>query len=174
MECEICGNQIFGQGLNKVIDGARLIVCFDCAKFSGLSPQRFVGERAQEKKPTTAPRIRRETVRREAISIRDDLELTENYGSLVRKARDNMRLTHDELSRQSGVKVSVLQKLETGKMIPDRALAKRLERTLKIKLLRPTSKISFEEKFTIKPSKLTLGDVIYRKNKEYDETGEEQ
>jgi len=43
-----------------------------------------------------------------------------------------MSLTHDALSRTIGAKVSVLQKLETGKMVPDRDLAKRLEHTLKI------------------------------------------
>ncbi len=168
MECEVCGRQIFGRALNIVIDGAKLVACTDCAQFSISAPQIFRKEKAEVKKTTaSAPRVRRQPARMDETSlIGDDLELVENYGFLVRKAREKMSLTHDELSRKVGAKVSVLQKLETGKMVPDQDLAKRLERTLKIKLLQLASRISVEEKFTGKPSELTLGDVVATKNKE--------
>ncbi|MFH0897624.1 MAG: multiprotein bridging factor aMBF1 [Candidatus Bathyarchaeota archaeon] len=166
MECEVCGRQIIGKALNIVIDGAKLVVCSECAQLSTPASQSYREERAVVKKSAPAPRVRQQAVRTGETPIHDDLELVENYGSLVRKARENMGLTHDELSRKAGAKVSILQKLETGKMVPDLDLAKRLENTLKIKLLQPSSKVPVEERFSSKPSELTLGDVVSTKKKE--------
>lgn len=177
MDCEVCGKQIFGKGLNIVIDGAKLVVCSDCAKFSTSTPQNAREEIVEEvKKAPSPPRIRPQKTVRVEVPIRDDLELVENYSFLVRKAREKMSLTHDELSRKIGAKVSTLQKLETGKMVPEQDLVKRLERALKIKLLQPSSKVVVEEKFTGKPSTLTLGDVVLTQptKKKEDLTGEKQ
>jgi uncharacterized protein (TIGR00270 family) len=71
-----------------------------------------------------------------------------------------MGLTHEELSRTIGEKISLLQKLETEKMIPDQDVAQKLGHTLKIKLFEQPSKVSIEDKFTTKPTGLTLGDLI--------------
>lgn len=159
MECEICGEQIYGKGRNVIIDGAKLIVCSECAQSSTPAPQTSKQQTTVVKKTSTAPKIpQRQTIRRE-VAIREDLELVEDYGSLVRKARERAGLTHDELSRKVGEKVSVLQKLETGKMIPDQALTRKLEHTLKIKLLQPLPKISTGE-FTGKPLEPTLGEIV--------------
>jgi putative transcription factor len=60
-----------------------------------------------------------------------------------------------------GTKISILRKLETGKMVPDQALAKKLERFLKITLLHTPSKtLTIEKDFVKKASTLTLGDVV--------------
>ena len=171
MECEVCGREIVGRALNIVIDGAKLVVCSECAQLSPVAQRSYreEPERTQVKKPAApAPRVRQPSVRAVTVEspIRDDLELVENYGSLVRKAREKMGLTHDELSRKAGAKISILQKLETGKMVPDQDLAKRLEYTLNIKLLQSTSKVIVEEKFKAKLSELTLGDVVSTKKKE--------
>jgi uncharacterized protein (TIGR00270 family) len=76
-----------------------------------------------------------------------------------------MRLTHEELSRTIGEKVSLLQKLETEKMIPDLNTTRKLEHALKIKLFEPSSTISIEGEFTSKPTGLTLGDLISLRQK---------
>lgn len=162
MECEICGGQIFGRGWSIVIDGAKLIVCSECAKSSKSAPQVSKQQTTVVKKTSNAPKIPsippRQTPRRETM-IREDLELVEDYKSLVRKAREGMGLTHDELSRKIGERVSVLQKLETGKMIPDQALTRKLEHTLKIKILQPAPKAS-PGKFKGKLLEPTLGDIV--------------
>jgi putative transcription factor len=71
-----------------------------------------------------------------------------------------MGLTHEELSRTIGEKISLLQKLETEKMIPDQNVTRKLEHTLKIKLFELPSKVSIEDEFTTKPTGLTLGDLV--------------
>jgi len=169
MECEACGNQIFGRGWSVVIEGAKLIVCSECARFSSKSAPQLPKQQIVTalKKPTPTPRniaphtIAHRTSRREA-PVREDIELVEDYGPLVRKARENIGLTHDDLGRKIGERVSILQKLEKGKMVPDQALARRLEHTLKITLLQPTPKASGE--FKEKHLESTLGDIVFMKN----------
>lgn len=92
------------------------------------------------------------------------LELVENYDAKIRQAREKLGLTHEQLGKRINEKVSLLRKIETGKMKPNNALATRLEHTLKIRLIIPES----EEKVKIPPSRIakaknegvTLGDLL--------------
>ena len=165
MDCEICGRQIYGKGRGVIIDGAKLMVCSDCAQFATEAPQTYKQQTAGTKKSTSAPVRQQRPVRREETIIREDLELVEDYRSIVRKARESLGLTHEELSRKIGEKVSFLQKLETGKMVPNQALAKKLEYALKIKLLQTASRVPVEEEFAKKPAERTLGDFVSMQQK---------
>jgi putative transcription factor len=70
-------------------------------------------------------------------------------------------LSHEDLSRMIGIKISILRKLEMGKMIPDQSQAKKLERFLKINILHASLETSkLEKDFVKKASRLTLGDVV--------------
>jgi putative transcription factor len=93
--------------------------------------------------------------------IFDDSVVVEGYGKRIRQGREKLGLNHEELSRKIGEKISLLQKLETEKMTPDLALAKKLENTLKIKILGSltTTQVG-EEVYAQKPTDLTLGDVV--------------
>jgi putative transcription factor len=85
----------------------------------------------------------------------------EGYGKRIRRGREKLGFTHEELSRKIGEKISLLQKLETEKMTPDLALAKKLENTLRIKILgAPTKAQVGDEVNAHKPTDLTLGDVV--------------
>jgi uncharacterized protein (TIGR00270 family) len=87
--------------------------------------------------------------------------IVEGYGKRIRRGREKLGLTHKELSRKIGVKISLLQKLEMEKMTPELALAKKLESNLKIIILEsPTTAQVGEEVLTHKPTALTLGDVV--------------
>jgi putative transcription factor len=70
------------------------------------------------------------------------------------------------LGKAIGEKVSVLQKIESGKMTPDTRVAQKLEHALKIKLLVPP-KGQPEPPASLPVShEVTLGDVVQlRKNK---------
>jgi len=174
MDCEVCGKQIHGKGRNIIIDGAKLTVCPECTQFATSAPQAYRQQTIGAKKTPGTPRIRqRRAIRRGEITIYEDLELVENYSSLVKRARERTGLTHTDLSRKIGEKVSLLQKLETGKMVPDQALAKKLEYTLKVKLLQPASRISVEEEYIKRPSEPTLGDLVSTQLKKSGKTEEE-
>ncbi|MFH0748909.1 MAG: multiprotein bridging factor aMBF1 [Candidatus Bathyarchaeota archaeon] len=160
MDCEVCGNRIFGGKRSVIIDGARLIVCSKCAKSNPPAPP--VSKNIATKGVGTAKIRQRQVATREnLITIREDFEVVNNYGALVREAREKIHLTHDELSRKVGAKVSVLQKFETGKMVPDLESARKLEYALKIKLLQPISRVPVDGEYTKPPTKLTLGDMVF-------------
>jgi len=162
MECEICGKEIYGKAYRSIVDGAKLLVCSECAQFASSS------WRPESKKST--PTLRKTPRPMAQLSIArthpqkatlEELELVEDYGQRIRRGRERLNLTHEDLSRKIGERVSVLQKLETEKMIPDQALAKKLENSLRIKLLEPPPKISEIDKTFVKsPYDLTLGDVV--------------
>jgi putative transcription factor len=69
----------------------------------------------------------------------EDISVVENYGALIKKARESLQLTPDELGRKIGEKGSVIRKLELERLIPDITLARKLEHALKIRLLVPSS-----------------------------------
>jgi putative transcription factor len=95
--------------------------------------------------------------------IPDNLALVTDYGQRIRKAREQQGYSHAELSRKIGERISLLQKVETEKMVPDRSLITKLEHTLKIRL---------QEIATMQPGEvpkkkltdLTLGDIAVLQN----------
>lgn len=163
MQCEVCGRQIFGAPVRAVIEGANMTVCTKCAKLS-----------SGQWEPKVQPRPRRRASfqpvqpfkkRKQTPTVPETLELVENLGQLVRQTRESMGLSHDDLGRKTREKVSVLRKIESGKMVPDLALAEKLEHTLKIKLRVPTTEPKTQISTSSKPAGTTLGDLIQFKMK---------
>ena len=161
MQCEVCGRQIRGKSYRTIIEGARMIACIECAKLgSGYWDFESLkgGQKPQQKK--VLPRTKRPTV------IADDLELTDDVGLRVRQAREGMNLSHKDLGRKIGEKISVLRKIERGKMTPDQALTKKLEHALKIRLLIPSSEPQAPIPTSSRSQSVTLGELISLKVKE--------
>ena len=124
MECEVCGRQIYGRAHKVIIDGAKLLVCSGCTQFT---PSRWSSDtNTQQATPRPRPPRRQSKPRPRQELIADNFVLINGYGNRIRKARENLGLTHKELSRKIGEKISLLQKLETEKMIPDTILIKKL------------------------------------------------
>ncbi len=153
-----------------MISGAKLTVCISCAKLSTTTwtpPSKTY----QSSKRTGLASFKPKRHRKKATAPSGlDLELIEEYGNIIRNARRKQDLSHEDLGKKIGEKVSVLQKIETEKMIPDQRLSKKLEHALKIRLLKPLDHIKTQSDSTTKPKELTLGDVVtikkYEKNKE--------
>lgn len=172
MECEVCGRQIYGKSHKIIIDGANLLVCFDCSQFTPIQPK-MENRVIKSTKSTFSVRTRgsRPRINLQAGSspqpiISEDSVLVEDYGKRIRRGRERLNLTHEELSRKIGAKISLLQKLETGKMVPDLNLTTKLESTLRIKLLSQSARIKVDDDiFTQKPINLTLGDIVVQKKR---------
>ena len=77
-----------------------------------------------------------------------------------------MELSHEDLGRKIREKVSLIRKIESGKMIPDLAVAEKLEHALKIKLRVPASEPKVQPAISSKPLGTTLGDLIQFKVKD--------
>jgi putative transcription factor len=169
LRCEVCGAKIFGKPFKVIIEGAKLTVCSQCSKHGTI-----VWE--EEPKPKSAtiktkmvshpPKIKSKKAPETAVEA--SLELVENYHTKIRQAREKLELSHEELGKKINEKVSLLKKIETGKMTPDNRLATKLEHVLKVKLLVPASEEKNVPTKIPQPTsrELTLGDLIQLNKKE--------
>jgi putative transcription factor len=169
LECEICGKKIIGSPNRVMISGAKLTVCINCAKLSTATwtPSSKTYQSSKRIGHASFKTKRRRNKIKTPSGL--DLELIEGYGNLIRNARRRQDLSHEDLGKKIGEKVSVLQKIETEKMVPDQRLSRKLEHTLKIRLLKPLDDIRAQNDSIIKPIKLTLGDVVTIKRLEKNE-----
>jgi putative transcription factor len=154
-----------------MIEGAKLIVCNQCSKHGTIVWEETPPKITTPKPKATLPTLRTQSKKTPETAVDTSIELAENFDLKIRQAREKLGLSHEELGKKINEKVSLLKKIETGKMTPDNKLAAKLEYTLKIKLLVPAK----EEKATPtkipKPTsrELTLGDLIQLNKKEKEE-----
>jgi len=167
LRCEACGCRINGQPFNVIIEGARLTVCGVCAKHGKICYDEPKPKPAFVK-PRTTPLMVRVQTKSKAPTVDTSLELVEEFGAKIRKAREQLGLSHEELGKRLNEKVSLLKKIETGKMAPNDKLAKAVEHLLKVKLIVPAKEVKVPEaKISNKPSReLTLGDLVQLKKKD--------
>jgi putative transcription factor len=159
MICEMCGAEV--PKLRKVtIEGSNLGVCQNCAKF-GMDGTATKG--GEDSLATTT--IDKRLLKREKrLQTRDVLETNQkelalDYPKRIRKARASMGLSQEELGKKINEKKSVVAKLETGDMVPDDKLVKKLERALDISLMEELSRVS-PPKSREERRGMTLGDFI--------------
>ena len=164
MQCEVCGRQIFGAPIRAIIEGAEMTVCSECAKLgSGYWEPKL--QRRAKKSIKRQPTISF-SKRKQRPTVTETLELVGDFGQRVRQAREGLGLSHEDLGRKISEKVSVLRKIESGKMVPDLVLAEKLEHALKITLRVPASEPNVQPVLPSKPRGTTLGDLIQFKVKE--------
>ena len=78
----------------------------------------------------------------------------------IRKSRESKKLSREELGQKIYEKVSVINRIESGKMIPDIRLTKKLENALNITLIENVEELDLS-KYTGNPSQgRTLGNVV--------------
>ena len=92
-------------------------------------------------------------------------ELIEDYEFEVRKAREAKNWSREDLGKKINERVSVITRIETGKMTPDIKLTKKLERALDIKLLEKTENIDLNQYMSTSSGERTLGNVMKIKRK---------
>ena len=179
--CEICGSVIEGRGIERMIEGTTMTVCSNCARF---------GEAVKTSPPITSEtsvipvRRKRRTItptytpqsKRKKVSIPSPEkffsrnEIVEDYSTIIRKAREKMELTQEELGQELNVKGSVIQKLETGKTAPtDPKAIIKLESILNIKIHKPIEKQEYAPPKTKGTDFTTLGEVVKFRKKKKDE-----
>ena len=94
----------------------------------------------------------------------DQLDIADDFAERVRKYRSKLGLSQEELAKRVKEKLSVIQKVETGKISPNSRLCRALEHELKVKLLVPHAEIEDVPK-GIAPTEVTLGDIVRVKGK---------
>jgi len=172
MQCEVCGHRIEGKPYRAIIEGAKMTVCEECAKLGSASWEELpLVQRTVKKKVKPTLRIPLKKSQPE-LELTQTLELASDFSLRVRKAREKLGLSHEDLGKKIGEKVSVLRKIESGKMVPDHRLANKLEHELKIDLLVPLSEPKIKSVSLSMPREATLGDVAQIKRKKVEESEE--
>jgi putative transcription factor len=114
-------------------------VCKACSSFGQIIP---------EKKPAPQVVLPQE---------KEEYELVDGYGEMIKKAREKMNLTRKELAIKMKVKENILKRIEAEELVPEEDLAKRIEKELGVKILQKVESSSPKKEF--KQAKLTIGDV---------------
>ena len=128
LSCDICGaTPIRAQIL---LEGAKLLACGRCAR-SGKILQYFDDEEEAERPHImSAPPPK---------SIGREDEIVEGFGGIIHKARQKKNLTIEQLGLNIQEKANFLHAIETERLKPTVAVAKKLEKELGIKLIESSS-----------------------------------
>lgn len=160
MRCEVCGRKIIGPPFRAMIEGAKMTVCNKCVKLGSVfweaktEPRLRKVARRLPAAPVLAPR------KQPPILAAESLELVDDFGITVRQAREKTGLSHEDLGKKISEKVSVLRKIESGKMTPDNLLVEKLQHALRIKLMVPVSEPKVPAKaLASRLAAPTLGDI---------------
>ncbi|MFP3200178.1 MAG: multiprotein bridging factor aMBF1 [Thermoproteus sp.] len=156
--CDICGAPIEGQPYVVKLDNAVLHVCRRCAASYGAVS---ATEPQTQRRAAPPPPRRMSAARRSA----DRYEVVEEYAEVIKRARESMGLSREALASYIGVKESVLRRVESGQLVPDVQLARKLEKALGVKLLVPAQQGEADAGAPAR-KELTLGDVAEVRDEE--------
>ncbi|HII39483.1 TPA: TIGR00270 family protein [Candidatus Micrarchaeota archaeon] len=120
-DCDICGRPAIGEAF---VEGARVWVCMRCSQHG----------RMITRKPAPAPKGMGTAIRAKPVAA-PELELAENYGTLLKKAREGKGLNLEQLGQQVGIRAQEIQRMEEQKLKPPEKDRIKLESFLKIRLI---------------------------------------
>ncbi len=168
MRCEVCGREIMGPPQKKIIEGAKLTVCNRCAQFGsgdwGASKpvpvkQAPAGWVTTSSPPPTTTRPRG---MRNDVETVEALELVEDYGKEIRKARQKLGLSEKDLAKKMQEKESVIKNLEKEELTPDNRLIAKIKKYLSLDIVERVD--ADKGKILAKPpGKATIGDKLRMK-----------
>src|SRR3989344_7255179 len=163
--CEMCGYN--GELKRAVVEGSLLLLCDKCIRFGEVIELRrppseeIVSGRIQKMNTSRFASMRTTGVYSE---VAEEELVVRNYPELIKKARERLIKTQDEVARDIAEKVSIIQGVESGRLEPSLKLAKKLEQYFKVDLIRRISnnkeKENIEENLGLKPGSITIGDII--------------
>lgn len=128
MQCEICGS---GNATKKaVIEGSELVVCNRCCA-SG----RPLSEAERHEFPRKEKQGKESHLKEQGSHTQELSELKDNYGEIIRRAREAKGMTIEEFANSLFENASWIRKIEQGKLKPDAKLISKLEKNMSIKLM---------------------------------------
>ncbi|WP_296859331.1 multiprotein bridging factor aMBF1 [uncultured Methanobrevibacter sp.] len=165
MECEICGKEVpENNPIRAKIEGTVMVVCKECSKLGKIQkapPKPKFVKQNKTKKSQNKKNNRKNYSRDDEPSE----ELVEDFNNIVRNARESKDWSREDLGKKINERVSVITRIETGKMTPDIKLTKKLEKALNIKLLEKIDKIDLNQFINNNSGERTLGNVVKIKRK---------
>ena len=153
MRCEICGKKVIGKPVKTKIENSIMLTCNECSKFGKIQ--------REPPRPNRGPTSRASAGRRRTYRSQEPThEVIEDYQKVIREAREKKGWSREDLGERIYEKVSVINRLESGKMVPDLKLAKKLEKSLNVTLLEKTEQAQLDELNPLNRRKATIGDIV--------------
>ncbi len=149
-ECEVCGRE--SNLVKTVVEGTTLHLCSSCTKFGRVIEEREISQKKEGK---------REILIKHEEGIHD---LAPDFFKKIREAREKKGMTQEELGKSIAEKVSVIQKIETGKFEPPLDTVKKLERFFGMKFTEDSPSSSSLPFLKKDEEPLTIGDIFKNKN----------
>ncbi|MBI2140856.1 TIGR00270 family protein [Candidatus Woesearchaeota archaeon] len=159
MDCDMCGRE---QAVLKAsVEGTVLAVCNGCSRYGKVVGKIQVAAAAMKK-----------AEKMQMPAEEEELEaVVANFGQLVKQKREELGrkredgfMKLEDFAKLIGVKESVLHKMETGTLKPSVEEAKRIGKTLGMKLVEKAEAVE-DIVPPAKKDQLTLGDMIKVKKK---------
>ena len=163
MFCEICGHEIVGKPGRSLVEGATLIVCQQCSSIGTRLPS-FPD---RPRRPVIAPAHTHAPIERLPKAV-EESDLIEEYSRVIKEGREKLGISQQDLAFKAKEKLTVIQKIEIGKMLPTMRLSKELEHILRVRLLVPREELELPSppRKVSPPPVVTLGDVALVKHKQ--------
>ena len=134
------------------LDGSIMITCKECSKF---------GKIQREPPKPKIPGVSRSShaTRRVQRPREPAEEVVENVKDIVRQAREKKGWSREELGEKIYEKASVVTRIESGKMIPDLKLARKIEKLMNVVLVEKNDDVTADEIGHLKIRGATIGDI---------------
>ena len=163
MFCEICRREIVGKPGRSLVEGATLIVCQQCSSIGTKLP----GFPDRPRRPVIAPSHTHAPIERLPKAV-EESDLIEEYSRVIKEGREKLGISQQDLAFKAKEKLTVIQKIEIGKMLPTMRLSKELEHILRVRLLVPREELDLPSppRKASQPPIVTLGDVALVKHKQ--------
>lgn len=151
-ECELCGNKTANIYVVDV-EGVELHVCAKCAK-----GKRVISRIEAESGKSAGHGSKK--VQAQPKHSEEEAEVIDDYGKVMREAREKMKLPLNALAEMINEKETLLYRVENQKTLPTIGLAKKLEKALNIKLERSIPKVE-EAGHGDRKGSATIGEFIH-------------
>ncbi len=152
MQCDLCGKDT--NLVIALVEGTELQVCEQCAKFGKVIKKVEPEPKRKKKTKKELEKVMKEGPKKERIQV-----INPDYGSIIKKKRESIGLKQEDFAKKINEKISLIHKVEIGGFEPSIALARKIERFLKVKLIE-----QYEEEHgklrKVEVDTLTVGDLI--------------
>jgi putative transcription factor len=136
MICEMCGKEV-PVAKPMLVEGTKLSLCPNCARFGDeYKGQQGSSTGAPVNKAVIEQRLEKRERRmqtRDVFSV-SSRELVDDYGSVIRRAREAKGMDLDEFSKSILERRGNIARIEANDLIPDDKLVAKLEKALNITL----------------------------------------
>jgi putative transcription factor len=163
LQCEVCGKTLREKPVLVEIEGATMRVCNGCAKFgTPVKPPSKPRPYATMTKPrkNVAPKVAFKQ-----RSRTNELEPIPDLAEVIRKERHKREMTQEDFGKLLFEKASIINKIESGRLVPSNPTLRKIGKKLGVTLLVPVQEIDERHTTSTLEKPIRLGDVVRIKKK---------